>query len=112
MLVAINPFVKEPIQSRLNSIEIATLMSDYRTAYHSAHDLMTDFKEATNSKMVQITPKETIRMISLLLYLMQKLKMFQYMVDLYESFITNEDIMKNCNPFSLYYLLEISKSNS
>ena len=32
-------------------------------------------------------------------------------MDLYESFICNEDIMTMCNPFSLYYILEFAKLN-
>ena len=47
LLLKVNPLIQEPIQSRLNTIEINILMSDYRTAYHIGHDLMTDFKEAT-----------------------------------------------------------------
>ena len=61
--------------------------------------------------MQDITPMETVRMISIMLYLQEKLKMFQHMVELYESFICNDDIMKKCNPFCLYYLIEIAKSH-
>ena len=37
--------------------------------------------------------------------------MSQGMIDLYESFICNDDIMTQCNPFSLYYVLEYAKLN-
>ena len=37
--------------------------------------------------------------------------MYQAMIDLYESYICNEDIMSLCNPFSLYYIFEFAKTN-
>ena len=37
--------------------------------------------------------------------------MSQGMIDLYESFICNDDIMAQCNPFALYYTLEYAKMN-
>ena len=42
----LSPFVGDSIHSRLNMIEINTLMSDYRSAYHVAHQLFVDFKIA------------------------------------------------------------------
>ena len=33
----LSKFIADPIESRLSLIEITTLMSDYRTAYHIAH---------------------------------------------------------------------------
>ena len=32
-------------------------------------------------------------------------------MDLYESFICNDDIMSKCNPFSIYYIVEYAKLN-
>ena len=100
----VSPFVRDPIHSRLNIIEICTLMSDYRKAYHMTHELVTDFKAAEKLHMCHITPQETMRFISVTLYLMDKLKMYQNMMDLYESFIVNKHIMTRCNPFSMYYI--------
>ena len=58
-----------------------------------------------------MSPKDTMKTISILLYLMNRLKMFPQMVDFYESFICNDDIMTKCNPFGLYYLVEIAKNH-
>lgn len=107
----ISPFVADPLVSRLNLMETLALMSDYRSAYHMAHDLYTDIKNADKSKLLFIEKKDTVRLISICLYIMDKLKMYQSMMDLYESFMCNQDIMTCCNPFSLYYLLEFAKLN-
>lgn len=83
----------DPIHSRLNLIEILTLMSDYRSAYHLIHPLIHDIKGADNSKLLTIDRKDTVRVISICLYVQEKLKLYQHMIDLYESFICNDDIM-------------------
>lgn len=70
-------FIADPIDSRLNVIEILTLMSDYRTAYHLAHNMFIDFKEDDKNKLISITPKEIVRTISVCLYLQEKLGLFQ-----------------------------------
>lgn len=107
----ISPFVEDSIHSRLNMIEIATLMSDYRTAYHVAHPLFVDFKLTDSARKLTVSTKDTTRLISLTLYLQGKLKMYTASMDLYESFIDNEDIMTKCNPFTLYYLIKNLKEN-
>ena len=82
-----------------------TLMSDYRKAYHFAHDLVVDMKSALGMKELRMTPKETLKFISVTLYLQQKLKMWNFMMDLHESFVCNSAIMTKCNPFCLYYII-------
>ena len=106
-----SPLIRDPLPSRLSLIEILTLMSDYRTAYHMAHTLMDDIKTADSIKALSMTPQDTLRTIAILLYLMEKLKMRQQMIDFYESFITNEDVMSRCNPIALYYLIEHARHN-
>ena len=71
----VSPFIADPISSRLNLMEILTLMSDYRSAYHLAHDLFIDFKNADKSKLLKVDKKDTVRMISICLFVMNKLKM-------------------------------------
>ena len=44
--LVVSPFVADTFHSRLNMIEILTLMSDYRKAYHMTHDFVVDFKTA------------------------------------------------------------------
>lgn len=73
----ISNFIADPIDSRLNVIEILTLMSDYRTAYHMAHDMFIDFKEDDKNNLISITPKEIVRTISICLYLQDKLGLYQ-----------------------------------
>ena len=34
------------------------------------------------------------------------------MIDIYESFVCNEDIMKMCNPFALFYIIAYAKTNN
>ena len=36
-LCLVRPFVADSVHSRLNLLEIMTLMSDYRSAYHMVH---------------------------------------------------------------------------
>lgn len=93
-------------------IEMATLMSDYRTAYHVAHPLLVDFKLTESARKLTISIKDTTRLISVLLYLQGKLKMFTASMDLYESFIGNEQIMTKCNPFTLYYIIKYMKDSN
>ena len=57
-------------------IEIWTYMSDYRSAYHLCHDLVQDFIASDKKKLLQVTPQEVLRFISITLYLLQKLKMY------------------------------------
>jgi len=102
----VSPFVADPLSMRLNIVEILTFMSDYRQAYHMCHDVVQDIRTADKNKLLNLEPKETVRFISITLYLLQKLKMYQYMIDLHESFVCNSDIMKRCNPFSLYYIIK------
>ena len=110
-LLLVSPFLADSIHSRLNLLEILTLMSDYRSAYHMIHTLFVDIKNADTSKMLQLEKKDTVRVISICLYVQDKLRMSQGMIDLYESFICNDDIMDQCNPFSLYYMVENAKHN-
>ena len=86
----ISPFVADPAHSRLNMIEIYTYMSDYRTAYHMAHTLFLDLKSRDSKCNQFMNPKDTMRTISLLIYLTEKLKMWVSVLDIYESFIVNE----------------------
>ena len=51
-------------------------MSDYRTAYHMAHHMFLDLKLADFSKVLEISPKDTMRLISVSLYLQERLKMY------------------------------------
>ena len=104
-------FIADPLHSRLNAIEMDTMMGDYRKAYRMAHVLFDDFKSDDRNHLINITPKETVRMISVCLYLQEKLGLYQSMCDLYESFICNDDIMTVCNPFSMYYIVEHAKHN-
>ena len=99
----------DPVHSRLNMIEIYTYMSDYRTAYHMAHTLFLDIKSPDSNCKQFMNPKDTMRTISLLIYLTEKLKMWVSVLDIYESFIVSKDIMTKCNPFSLWYIIEHSK---
>ena len=86
--------MRDSIHSRLNLIEILTLMSDYRSAYRIVHDLIHDIKGTDASKLLAIDRKDTVRVISICLYVQEKLHLYQAMIDLYESFICNDDIMK------------------
>ena len=92
-------------------VEMCTIMSDYRKAYHYIHDFVVDFKATEQSKLLHITPQETMRFISISLYLMEKLKMHQFQMDLFESFVVNTHIMTRCNPFSMYYITQHTKTN-
>jgi len=107
--LAVSPLIEDPLHSRLNLIEIWTLMGDYRRAYHVAHTLALDIKKADKAKLLQMEPKETERLISVTLYLLEKLKMTEQMIDLHESFVNNKDIMTRCNPFSLHYIIQYNK---
>ena len=50
-----------------------TLMSDYRSAYHIIHELFHDIKGTDSSKLLTIDKKDTVRVISLCLYVQEKL---------------------------------------
>ena len=56
-------------------------------------------------------PAEIIKFLSVMLYLLEKLGFHQYMIDLCENFMSIEEIMMKCNPFSLFYILEDTKFN-
>ena len=86
----ISPFVADPVHSRLNIIEIYTFMSDYRTAYHMAHTLFLDIKSPNSNIKQYMNPRDTIRSISLLIYLTEKLKMWVAVLDIYESFTCSD----------------------
>ena len=107
--IVVCPFIKDPMNTRLNMIEIWTFMSDYRSAYHLCHDLVKDFIASEKAKLLHLTPKEVLRFISIALYLLQKLKMYQQMMDLHESFVVNKHIMSRCNPFSLHYIIQYNQ---
>ena len=62
-----------------------------------------------NFSLDGLTPKEVLRFISIALYLLQKLKMYQQMMDLHESFVVNKHIMSRCNPFSLHYIIQYNQ---
>ena len=68
-LSLVSPFVVDSVHSRLNLLEILTLMSDYRSAYHMVHTLFIDIKNADKSKLLQLERKETVRLISICLYI-------------------------------------------
>ena len=74
---SISPFVIDSKHSRLNQIEILVFMSDYKQAYRLAHEFFVDFKKADKRLVLNISQKDTLRMISVLLYLQEKLKMYQ-----------------------------------
>ena len=80
-------------------------MGDYRGAYHILHDLVVDFKASKKAKLLYVQPQEVLRFISIALYLLQKLEMWQQMMDLHESVVANKNVMRECNPFSLYYII-------
>ena len=42
----ISPLIADPIGWRVNLIEMWTIMSDYRKAYHFAHGLVLDMRAA------------------------------------------------------------------
>ena len=65
----VSPFVKDSAASRLNLIEIEIFMSDYRSAYHLAHQFLLDFKEADAANLTNISLRDTTRAISAILYL-------------------------------------------
>ena len=65
----VSPFVKDSAASRLNLIEIEIFMSDYRSAYHLAHQFLLDFKEADGANLTNISLRDTTRAISTILYL-------------------------------------------
>ena len=65
--------MSDSIHSRLNLVEMLTLMSDYRSAYHIIHELFHDIKGTDSSKLLTIDKKDTVRVISLCLYVQEKL---------------------------------------
>ena len=68
-------------------------MSDYKKAYHLAHGLVNDIATANKYSCLKMTPKETVRFISVTLFLLEKLKLYNYIIDIHESFVLNEAIM-------------------
>ena len=71
-------------------IEIYTYMSDYRTAYHMARKLFLDLKNPESNCKQYMNPRDTMRTLSLNIYLTERLKMWVAVLDIYESFIVNE----------------------
>ena len=87
-------------------------MSDYKMADHIAEKLLRDFKETRDSGLIKdLSPNDTLKFLSINLYLQEKLGKYIDMIDLCESFITTEEIMQRCNPFSLFYILEDTRFN-
>ena len=71
--LAISHFMRCPIDVRLKQVEALVLMSDYKSANRLAERLLDDFKETRESGLLEMKPKEIIKLLSVYLYLQEKL---------------------------------------
>ena len=109
--LAISHFVECPLELRIRQIESHVYMSDYTTAEKLANKLLKDFVETKESNLLKIKPPESLRFLSVMMYLFEKLGRYADIIDLSESFINTPEIMERCNPFSLFYILEDTRFN-
>ena len=100
-----------PIELRLRQIEAHVFMSDYDIAEKLADKVLRDFIETRLSNLLKLDPQEIIKLLSVILYLFEKLGRYADIIDLCESFMNEKAIMERCNPFSLFYILEDTRFN-
>ena len=67
---------------------------------------MEDIRRTKEARLLSLTPREVIRFLQMMVYLLEKLMLYQETIDLLEGVLGNEEIMTQCNPFALYYILE------
>lgn len=95
----------------MKHIEIITYLSDYVKAEELLDKIVEDLAGDKDNGLLKLYPPETLQLISLLTYVYEKRGRTQCVVDFCESILVNEDIMKKCNPFAIYYIIEYTRFN-
>ena len=62
-------------------------MSDYETAEKLTDKMLKDFTNARDNNLLKIDPIESIKLLSVVLYLFEKLGRYADIIDLSESFM-------------------------
>ena len=106
-----SPLIFNPIGLRLDHLQHLIIFSDYMQAERVLLPLIKDIADCIENKMEVFHKKECTTFISLALYLLFKLKRFQDIIDLTESFLTTDSVMEKVNPFCLFYMLEIFRGD-
>jgi hypothetical protein len=84
-------------------------MSDYKQAEVIFDKVMEDFKQDKINVALKIKAPEMLRLISVGMYLLQKIGRYQECVDFGESILSNQEIMKRLNPIALFYIFEYTR---
>lgn len=84
-------------------------MDDYQSAMEVFDQMITDMREDKKDGILNLNPNLLIRFLVTSMHVLYKNKDTQLVVDLIESVLYQDAVVKRCNKVALFYLCEYTK---